>query len=88
MGKNKLLTTTFHVNGKQVEKLTEEQCEKIAQRLSEAMSIYYSNHLDEFLKLWEKRAAKKPPSCFTPMHLILNELCHMNGAEWLQFLFR
>lgn len=49
--KNKPLTVTFHMGGKQIEKLTTEQSEKLAQRLSVAMSRYYSNNLDEFLKL-------------------------------------
>ena len=51
MGRNKPLTATLFVNGKQVDTLTEEQREAIAQRLGEAMSIYYSNHPDEFLKI-------------------------------------
>lgn len=51
MGKYKPLTGTLYINGKQVDSLTEEQLEKMAQRLSEAMSRYYSNHLDEFLKI-------------------------------------
>lgn len=45
---NKPLTVTFHIGGKQVDKLTPEQCERMAQKLSEAMSRYYSNHLDEY----------------------------------------
>ena len=48
---NKPLTVSFHIGGKQVDKLTPEQCERMAQRLSEAMSRYYSNHLDEYLKI-------------------------------------
>lgn len=51
MKKQKLLTCTFFVGGKQVETLTEEQRERMAQRLSEAMSIYYTAHPDEYLKL-------------------------------------
>lgn len=51
MKKREPLTVTLHINGKQVDTLTDEQCEKIAQRLSEAMSLYYSNHPDEYLKL-------------------------------------
>ncbi len=46
--KNTKLTFTLHIGGKQVDKLTEEQLEKMAQRLSETMSLYYSNHPDEF----------------------------------------
>lgn len=49
--KSKPLTVTLHIGGKQVETLTEEQREKIAQRLSEVASRYYSNNLDEFMKL-------------------------------------
>ena len=51
MKKKKELTVTLHINGKQVDTLTEEQREKIAQKLSEAMSLYYSNHPDEYLKI-------------------------------------
>lgn len=47
----KPLTGTIYIGGKQVEELTEEQLEKMAQRLSEAMSIYYTAHLDEFKKI-------------------------------------
>ena len=49
--KNTKLTVTFHIGGKQVDKLTEEQKERMAQRLSEAMSIYYTAHIDEFKKI-------------------------------------
>lgn len=48
---NKPLTVTLHIGGKQVENLTNEQCEKISQRLSEAMSLYYTSHADEFQKI-------------------------------------
>lgn len=48
---NKPLTVTLHIGGKQVDKLTEEQCEKISQRLSETMSLYYTSHPDEFQKI-------------------------------------
>lgn len=47
----KPLTVTLHIGGKEVETLTEEQREKMAQRLSEVMSRYYSNHMDEYLKM-------------------------------------
>lgn len=49
--KNKPLTVTFYVGGKQVDKLTEEQCERMAERLSEAMSLYYTAHPEEYAKL-------------------------------------
>lgn len=51
MKKSKPLTVTLHIGGKQVDTLTEEQVEKMAQRLSEAMSLYYTAHFDEYLKL-------------------------------------
>lgn len=49
--KNAKLTCTFYIGGKQVEKLTPEQSERIAQRLSEVMSLYYTNHPEEFKKI-------------------------------------
>lgn len=51
---NKELTVTLYVGGKQVETLTEEQKEKMAQRLSESMSHYYSANLEEFQRIEEK----------------------------------
>ena len=42
------LTVTLHIGGKQVDKLTAEQSERMAQRLSEAMSLYYTTHPEEF----------------------------------------
>lgn len=47
----KPLTFTLHIGGKQVESLTDEQCEKMAQKFGEAVSLYYTAHPDEFLKL-------------------------------------
>jgi hypothetical protein len=46
--KNKPLTCTFYVGGKQVDKLTDEQLDAIAKRLGEAMSIYYTAHPEEY----------------------------------------
>lgn len=51
---NKPLTVTLHIGGQQVETLTDEQLERMAQNLSKTMSAYYSNHLEEFNKLKEK----------------------------------
>ena len=51
MNKKKPLTVTLHINGKQVDTLTEEQREIIAQKLSEVVSQYYSNHPEEYLKI-------------------------------------
>ena len=53
--RRKELTFTLHIGGKQVEHLTEEQKDKMMQRLSETMSRYYTVHFDEFLKLKEKQ---------------------------------
>ena len=47
----KPLTATIYIGGKQVDELTEEQLERMSQRLSEAMSIYYTSHIDEFKKI-------------------------------------
>ena len=47
----KPLTVTFHIGGKQIDKLTPEQSERMAQRLSEAMSLYYSVHPKEYQEL-------------------------------------
>ena len=45
------LTVTLHIGGKQVDKLTAEQSERMAQRLSETMSLYYTAHSEEYSKL-------------------------------------
>ena len=49
--KDTKLTVTLHIGGKQVETLTEEQRERIAQKFSEVLSIYYTAHPDEYSKL-------------------------------------
>ena len=49
--KDTKLTVTLHIGGKQVDKLTAEQSERMAERLSEAMSIYYTAHPEEYQKL-------------------------------------
>ena len=49
--KKNQLTVTFFVGGKQVDKLTSEQSEKLAQRMAKTMSLYYSNHLDEYQQI-------------------------------------
>lgn len=49
--KQKALTVSLYVGGKQVDELTIEQRDRISQRLSKAMSIYYTAHMDEFKKL-------------------------------------
>ena len=49
--KEKKLTCTFHIGDKQIDKLTPEQTERMAERLSEVMSIYYTAHHDEYKKM-------------------------------------
>ena len=49
--KNKKLTVTLHIGGKQVDSLTKEQCERVSERLSEAMSLYYTAHPEEYAKI-------------------------------------
>ena len=49
--KKNQLTVTFFVGGKQVDKLSPEQSEKLAQRMAKSLSLYYSNHLDEYQKI-------------------------------------
>ena len=49
--KGKPLTCTFYIGGKQVDKLTPEQCEAVAQRFSEVTSRYYTQHPEEYAKL-------------------------------------
>lgn len=47
----KAITVTLYVGGKQVDTLTVEQRERVAQRMSEAMSLYYTAHPDEYIKI-------------------------------------
>lgn len=49
--KQKKLTVTFYIGGRRVDKLTSEQCERMAQKLSETLSVYYTAHPDEFKAL-------------------------------------
>lgn len=53
--KEKLLTCTFFVGGKQVDRLTPEQLDKMAQRLGEVMSKYYTAHPEEYKMLKQER---------------------------------
>jgi hypothetical protein len=46
--KQKPLTVTLHIGEKQVDRLTDEQAERMAKLLSEAMSVYYTAHPEEF----------------------------------------
>lgn len=49
--KKKELTVTFFIGGKQIDELTPEQSERMAERLSKAMSVYYTAHADEYQKI-------------------------------------
>lgn len=49
--RQKELTWTFHVGGKQVDELTPKQLDRMAERLSRAMSDYYTAHHEEYKKL-------------------------------------
>ena len=53
--KDKKLTVTLHIGGKQIDSLTPEQSERMAQRLSDAMSLYYTAHPEEHLKPKKER---------------------------------
>ena len=46
--KDTKLTVTLHIGGKQVESLTAEQRDRMAKRLTETMSLYYTSHSEEF----------------------------------------
>lgn len=49
--KDKKLTVTLHIGGKQVDKLTPEQAERMAQRLNETMSLYYTANPTEYQQI-------------------------------------
>jgi hypothetical protein len=49
--KEKKLTCTFFVGGKQVDKLTDEQRGRMAEMLAETMSLYYTAHPEEYRQL-------------------------------------
>lgn len=47
------LTVTLFIGDKQIDKLTAEQSNLVAELLSKVMSRYYDSHLDEFKKIKE-----------------------------------
>ena len=49
--KEQKLTCTFFVGNTQVDKLTPEHLDKMAQRLGDAMSIYYTAHIEEYKQI-------------------------------------
>jgi hypothetical protein len=57
--KEKPLTCTFFVGGKPIERLTPEQLDRMAERIGEVMSSYYSNHVDEYLNLKSDKKTRK-----------------------------
>ena len=50
MAKRKI-TCTFYMGGERIEKLTSEQCERMAKKVGEAMSLYYTAHPEEYAQL-------------------------------------
>lgn len=54
MAKQQKLTWTIYVGGVQVEKLTPEQTKRMAERLSDTMSLYYSAHPEEYKRFKSK----------------------------------
>ena len=45
--KDKPLTVTFHLGGKQIDKLMDDEKKRIAQRISIGMTSYYEEHPSE-----------------------------------------
>lgn len=54
MASEKKLTYSFFLGETPIEKITPDQCEKMAQRMGEAMSIYYTAHPEEYMKITKK----------------------------------
>ena len=52
------LTVTIYIGGERVDKLTEEQAQRVAQKIGEAMSTYYTAHPDEYKKIKKQEAFK------------------------------
>ena len=50
-GKAQTLTCTFFVGRERVDKLTDDQVNKMAQKIGEAMSSYYTAHPIEYQKI-------------------------------------
>lgn len=49
--KEKKLTCTFFVGKTQIDKLSPEHLDKMAKRLGDVMSIYYTAHSDEYRQI-------------------------------------
>ncbi|MEE1171098.1 MAG: hypothetical protein U0K87_01980 [Ruminococcus sp.] len=50
-GKQKKLTCTFYIGNVQVDSLPPEYLDKMAQRIGETMSVYYTAHPEEYKKI-------------------------------------
>lgn len=48
------LTVTLYIGRERVEKLTDDQVKRMAQKLGDAMSLYYAQHPDEYKRFKEK----------------------------------
>lgn len=48
------LTYTIYVGGKQVDQLTPDQMDRMAERIGEAMSVYYTAHPQEYRQIAAK----------------------------------
>ena len=55
----KELTVTLYVGNERVEKLSDEYLDRMAERLSESMSRYYTDHPEEYLILLKNDELKK-----------------------------
>lgn len=49
--RKKELTVTLYIGGEQVETLTTEQRKRMAEKLSETMSLYYNLHPEEYKRM-------------------------------------
>ena len=49
--KDTKLTFTLHIGDKQIDKPTDEQLERMSERLSETMRLYYLAHPEEYAKI-------------------------------------
>lgn len=50
-GKQKKLTCTFYIGNVQVDSLPPEHLDKMAKRIGDAMSVYYTAHPEEYKKI-------------------------------------
>lgn len=51
MGKAKPIKVVIYIGGKQIDTLTEEQRANAAEKISKAMSEYYTRHPEEYARL-------------------------------------